>query len=65
MDGEEIKEQKLRILALTSKELKIKADQSNLGNYTVKQVAYAIAGSLSCILPSDLLELGGETDRCA
>ena len=61
-DADLLKEQKRGLLALNAKDLKTSSEQLSLADYGVKQVAYALGGALPCILPSDLLELGGETD---
>ena len=49
-------------MALTSKDLRPNPDQITVADLNVKQVAYSVAWSLPWILPSDLLEIGGETD---
>ena len=62
-DVEALKEQKQGLFSLSTKDMKTSSDQRTLADYGVKQVAYSLGGALACILPSDLLELGGETDR--
>ena len=62
-DVEALKEQKRCLFSLSAKDMKTSSDQLTLAHYGVKQVAYSLGGALACILPSDLLELGGETDR--
>ena len=62
-DMEEANRQKLRLMALSAKDLKVTPDHMSVADLGVKQIAYALASSQPWILPSDILELGGEMDR--
>ena len=62
-DLDDANRQKVRLMALSAKELKLSMEQMSVADLGVKQVAYALASSQPYILPSDVLELGGEMDR--
>ena len=59
---EEANKQKVRIMALTAKDLKPGKEQITVADLSVRQVAYAIAWCQPWIVPSDMLEMGGEMD---
>ena len=40
------------------------ASVENLGDLSARQFSYALAGVYRWVLPSDMLELGGELESC-
>ena len=64
MEAEWFNHQKVKLFNMSAKDLKPLPEHTTLADLTVKQAAYSIAGTMKNILPSDLLEIGGEMD-CA
>ena len=62
MEAEWFNHQKVKLFNMSAKDLKPLPEQTTLADLTVKQVAYSIAGTMKNILPSDVLEMGGEMD---
>ena len=62
VDPGQASEQKMRILALNAKDFKLPQGNVSLADLNVRQAAYSMAGCVSYVLPTDLLEIGGEMD---
>ena len=62
MDPSQANDQKMRILALNAKDFKLPPGNLSLAHLNVRQAAYCMANCVSYVLPTDLLEIGGEMD---
>ena len=50
------------MLNLGVRDMKPNPDQHLLSDLSPRQIAYAAAGCLKCVVVTDLLEIGGETE---
>ena len=55
-------EAKQKILGVGIRDMKMGPNVMTLGDVTPRQLSYGMAGMLRWVLPSDLLELGGELE---
>ena len=62
VDPTQANEQKMRMLALNAKDFKLPPGNVSLADLNVRQAAYSMANCVSYLLPTDLLEIGGEMD---
>ena len=52
--------EKMRILGLGQRDLRMSTGVETLNDVNTRQLAYALSGTYRWVLPSDMLELGGE-----
>ena len=57
-------QEKQRIMGLGVRDLKLSHVAQTLADVLPRQLAYVFAGIYTWLLPSDLLEVGGESDTC-
>ena len=57
-------QEKQKILGLTIRDMKFGVDASSLGDLSPRQFAHVLSGAYAWLLPSDLLEIGGECESC-
>ena len=57
-------QEKQKILGLTIRDMKFGVDVSSLGDLSPRQFAHVLSGAYAWLLPTDLLEIGGECDSC-
>ena len=55
-------QEKQKILGLGVRDLRFGVDFSSLSDLSARQNAYILSGAYNWLLPSDLLEIGGECD---
>ena len=54
--------EKAKIIGIGARDLRIGQGVTNLSDLSVRQFAYTLAGVYNWLLPSDMLELGGELE---
>ena len=52
------------MLGLGVRELKLGTEFKTLADVSARQLSYVLSGVHAWLLPSDLLEIGGECDSC-
>ena len=56
--------EKQSFFKIPAKDLNRSPGQATVEDLSLRQFCYCVSGVLPCVLPSDLLEIGGECDLC-